>query len=116
MTGGSTQKIAWGGWGEAATLELTCNHHRGPRGEQRRTEVGASVPMQVIAFSTPLEDPLWRWRILNYEGETIEESRTTFPTIASAVEEGSKRLRQMDAVDESVPLQAQRSTRHLRVP
>ena len=71
--------------------------------------------MQVIAFSTPL-DPLWRWRIVNYEGETIEESRETFPTIASAVEDGAKRLRQMDVVDNSVPLQAHRSTRHLRAP
>ena len=71
--------------------------------------------MQVIAFSTPL-DPLWRWRILDYKGETVEESRTTFPTIASAVEQGSNRLRQMDALDTSARLQAQRLPWHLRVP
>jgi hypothetical protein len=71
--------------------------------------------MQVGAFSTPL-DPLWRWRILNYAGETIEESRETFPTIASAVEDGSKRLRRMHVEDNSVPLRAHRWTRHLRVP
>ena len=72
-------------------------------------------PMQVGAFSTPI-NPLWRWRIVNYAGETIEESRETFPTIASAVEDGSKRLRRMNVVDNSVPFQPHRSTRHLRVP
>jgi len=54
---------------------------------------------------------------VNYAGEVVEESRETFPTIASAVEHGSKRLRQMDVVDNSVPYQPHgRSTRHLRAP
>jgi hypothetical protein len=70
--------------------------------------------MQVVAFSTP-RDPLWRWRIVNYAGETIEESRETFPTIAGAVEVGSKRLRRMDIVDTSTPSHPGRSTRHLRI-
>ena len=70
--------------------------------------------MQVLAFSTP-QDPLWRWRIVNYAGELIEESRETFPTIAGALEQGSKRLRGMDIVDHSSPYQAHRSTRHLRL-
>jgi hypothetical protein len=69
--------------------------------------------MQVLAFSTPL-DPLWRWRIINFAGELVEESRETFPTIASALEQGSKRLRLMDVVDHSVPPSIHRSTRHLR--
>ena len=69
--------------------------------------------MQVVAFSTPL-DPLWRWRIVNYAGEIIEESRESFPTIAGALEQGSKRLRLLDVVDRSVPLPTHRSTRHLR--
>ena len=30
--------------------------------------------MQVTAFLTP-QEPDWRWRIVNYAGETIEESR-----------------------------------------
>jgi hypothetical protein len=68
-----------------------------------------------MAFSTP-QDPLWRWRIVNYAGELIEESRDRFPTIARALEQGSKRLRDMDVVDHSTPYQSQRSTRHLRVP
>jgi hypothetical protein len=69
--------------------------------------------MQVLAFSTPL-DPRWRWRIVNYAGELIEESRETFLTIASAIEDGSKRLRALDVVDQSIPATAYRTTRHLR--
>jgi hypothetical protein len=71
--------------------------------------------VQVAAFSTP-EDPRWRWRIVNYAGELVEESHETFPTIAGALEHGSKRLRLMDVVDTSVPFHPHRSTRHLRVP
>ena len=71
--------------------------------------------MQVLAISTP-HTPLWRWRIINYAGELVEESRETFSTIAGALEQGSKRLQQMHVVDNSVPYQHHRSTRHLRVP
>jgi len=71
--------------------------------------------MQVVAFSTP-QDPRWRWRIVNYAGELVEESRETFLSIASALEQGSKELRRMDVVDHSVPPPSYRSTRHLRVP
>ncbi len=70
--------------------------------------------MQVVAFSTP-DDPLWRWRIVNYAGELVEESRERFPTIATALEQGSKRMRVMN-IDTSVPAPSYRSTRHLRVP
>jgi FPC/CPF motif-containing protein YcgG len=69
--------------------------------------------MQVAAFSTPSE-PDWRWRIVNYAGEVIEESRDRFPSIASAVAVGTKRLRQMDVVDRSTPTRTFRSTSHLR--
>lgn len=69
--------------------------------------------MQVAAFSSP-GDPDWRWRIVNYAGETIEESRDTFPTIASAVASGKKRLVQMDIVDRSMVVRSYRSTSHLR--
>ena len=71
--------------------------------------------MQVLAFSTP-QDPQWRWRIINYAGELLEESRETFPTIARAIAAGSKRLTAMNVIDTSVPYQPNRSTRHLRVP
>ena len=72
--------------------------------------------VQVAAVSTPQDGGSWRWRIVNYAGEVIEESRETFPTIASAVEQGAKRLAKMDGVDNSVPYSYSRSTRHLRVP
>ena len=69
--------------------------------------------MQVAAFSTPTS-PDWRWRIVNYAGEIIEESRETFPTIYSAVAHGTRRLVQMNVVDRSVALRTHRSTSHLR--
>jgi hypothetical protein len=69
--------------------------------------------MQVAAFSTP-DNPSWRWRIVNYAGEVIEESHDTFPTIASAVAHGTKRLVQMNVVDRSVAVRTHRSTSHLR--
>jgi hypothetical protein len=49
--------------------------------------------MNVLAFSTPGQ-PDWRWRIVDYNGETVEESYTGFPTIAAAVAGGNVRLRQ----------------------
>ena len=56
--------------------------------------------MQVTAFSTPTQ-PDWRWRILNYAGEIIEESRDRFPTIAAAVARGTARVAEMGVVDRS---------------
>ena len=49
--------------------------------------------MNVLAFSTRHAGD-WRWRIVGYSGETIEESQATFPTIAQAVAAGSERLQQ----------------------
>lgn len=69
--------------------------------------------MQVAAFSTPAS-PGWRWRIVNYAGEIVEESRDVFPSIASAVAQGMKRLVQMNVVDRSEPVRGYRSTSHLR--
>jgi hypothetical protein len=74
---------------------------------------GKASLMQVTAFSTPA-DPAWRWRIVNYAGETLEESRETFPTIASAVAQGTKRLLEMNVVDRSLAVRTHRSTAHLR--
>src|SRR5437899_12274258 len=68
--------------------------------------------MQVVAFSTPM-NPHWRWRIVNYAGEVVEESNETFPTIASAVAQGKKRLVQMNVVDRSEPVRGYRATTHL---
>lgn len=72
--------------------------------------------MQVIAFSTP-SLPEWRWRIVNYAGEMVEESMRVFPSIAAAVAEGQVRMRQLD--DEPLPIRSnpfRRTTSHLRHP
>ncbi len=69
--------------------------------------------MQVVAFSTATH-PDWRWRIVNYAGEVVEESRETFATIAAAVERGKTRLEAMNVVDRSESHLSYRSTRHLR--
>ena len=74
---------------------------------------GAGSLVQVVAFSTPMS-PAWRWRIVNYSGEVIQESNETFPTIAAAVAHGQKLLVQMNVVDRSVPAPPYRSTSHLR--
>ena len=69
--------------------------------------------MQVTAFSNPA-CPEWRWRIVNYAGEIVEESRELFPTISAAVASGTKRLVQMNIVDRSALPNAYRTTSHLR--
>lgn len=69
--------------------------------------------MQVTAFSTPSE-PRWRWRIVNYAGDVIEESREVFPTIAAAVAGGTKQLLQMDTDHSAESVHRRRSTSHLR--
>jgi hypothetical protein len=70
--------------------------------------------MQVVAFSAP-PDPRWRWRIVDYEGQLVEESHETFSTIASAVEQGAKRLRSMEVADRPVPPSSYRSTYRRRI-
>jgi hypothetical protein len=50
--------------------------------------------VQVVAFSTPPR-PDWRWRIVNYDGHMVEESYATFPSIAAAVTEGTRRLAEL---------------------
>jgi hypothetical protein len=64
--------------------------------------------MDVTAFCTPAA-PEWRWRIVNYAGETLEESRETFPTIATAVAKGTARVVEMNVVDHSAPSRAWRT-------
>jgi hypothetical protein len=54
--------------------------------------------MNVIAVSTP-DHADWHWRIVNEQGEAVEESHTAFPTIASAVAEGRERLRRSEVRD-----------------
>jgi hypothetical protein len=69
--------------------------------------------MQVTAFSTPAA-PDWRWRIVNYAGEILEESHDSFSTIAAAVASGTERLVSLNIVDRSAPPMNWRSTSHLR--
>ncbi len=54
--------------------------------------------MQVVAFSTPVH-PDWRWRIVNYSGEMVEESYQTFPSIATAITEGTRRMNELNVED-----------------
>ena len=62
---------------------------------------GSGRLMQVVAFSTPL-NPAWRWRIVSYSGEQVEESREEFVSIAAALANGWRRLRELDVVDRTV--------------
>jgi predicted Ser/Thr protein kinase len=47
--------------------------------------------MNVLAFSIP-GHPDWRWRIVDYDGKTVEESSTAFTTMAEALAEGRERF------------------------
>lgn len=58
--------------------------------------------MQVAAFAKA-HDRGWRWRIVNYAGEVIEESNDVFASIAAAVAQGSARLVTLNVVDRSEP-------------
>jgi hypothetical protein len=69
--------------------------------------------MQVTAFKTAASSA-WRWRIVNYAGETIAESRAGFPSINEAVASGARRLVAMKLVDRSQPVNWRRSTSYLR--
>jgi hypothetical protein len=69
--------------------------------------------MQVAAFATP-QDSGWRWRIVNYAGEVVEESADTFGTIAAAVAKGSAELLKLNVVDRSEPFRPWRRTPHVR--
>lgn len=68
--------------------------------------------MQVAAVSTPGRST-WCWRIVNYAGETVEESRWMFPTSALAIDAGTKRLKAMGP-DRSVPRSAYRSASYVK--
>jgi hypothetical protein len=66
--------------------------------------------MQVAAFATTA-DRGWRWRIVNYAGEVVEESTEMFGTIAAAVADGSARLVTLNVVDRSQPTRSWRRHR-----
>jgi hypothetical protein len=56
--------------------------------------------MQVAAVTSP-RDRGWRWRIVNYAGELVEESTDVFATIAAAIAQGSAHLVTLNVVDRS---------------
>lgn len=56
--------------------------------------------MQVMAFSTPA-NPEWRWRIMDYAGQIIEESRERFASISAAVAAGTEEVVRMRVTDRS---------------
>lgn len=65
--------------------------------------------MEVVAISVPPETA-WRWRIVNYAGEVVEESRETFTTIAAALKSGATRLPILDVAPRPVTETWRRST------
>jgi hypothetical protein len=69
--------------------------------------------MRVAAFNAS-KDADWRWRIVNYAGETIAESRGRFPSIGAAVAHGEKRLAAMNVIDRSEPVNWRWSTSRSR--
>jgi hypothetical protein len=69
--------------------------------------------MQVAAFNTP-NDTSWRWRIVNYAGDTIAESPDRFSSIGAALARGAQKLAAMNIVDDSQPMNWRRSTSYLR--
>jgi hypothetical protein len=51
--------------------------------------------MNIVAVSTPNSSG-WRWRIVDYAGQVVEESQARFASIALAVAEGTAHLRSRD--------------------
>ena len=60
--------------------------------------------MNVFAFSTPRTAD-WRWRIVDLQGETLEESWARFPTLADALAAGTKQLQLRRDSDRPLPAQ-----------
>ena len=69
--------------------------------------------MRVAAFNTS-KDADWRWRIVNYAGDTIAESHERFPSIGAAVAHGEEKLAAMKVIDRSEPVNWRRSTHYRR--
>jgi hypothetical protein len=59
--------------------------------------------MRVAAFNTS-NDADRRWRIVDYAGETIAESRERFPSIGAAVAHREKGFAEMNVIDRSEPV------------
>ena len=60
--------------------------------------------MNVFAFSNSRTSE-WRWRIVDLQGETVEESSARFPTIAAALAAGTEQLHVRRDQDRPPPAQ-----------
>ena len=67
--------------------------------------------MQVAAVTSPRERG-WRWRIVNYAGDVLEESTDVFGTIAVAIAQGSAHLATLNVVDRSEATRVWRRVSH----
>ena len=65
---------------------------------------GAEHAVNVFAFSTSRNSE-WRWRIVDLQGETLEESSARFPTIAGALAAGTEQLQVRRDRDRPPPAQ-----------
>jgi len=61
--------------------------------------------MNVFAFSTSLTAD-WRWRIVDLQGDTLEESSSRFRTMAEALAAGAEQLQLRRDRDRPLPAQA----------
>jgi hypothetical protein len=60
--------------------------------------------MNVFAFSTARVTE-WRWRIVDLQGEMLEESSARFPTITAALAAGTEQLHVLRERDHPPPAQ-----------
>lgn len=58
--------------------------------------------MNIVAVSTPTSSG-WRWRIVDYAGQVVEESHARFASIAIAIAEGTAHLRSREDLDAGRP-------------
>lgn len=54
--------------------------------------------MNIVAVSTPTSSG-WRWRVVDYAGQVVEESHARFTAIAIALAEGAAWLRSRDDLE-----------------
>jgi hypothetical protein len=60
--------------------------------------------MNVLAFSTARATD-WRWRIVDLQGEILEESSARFSNIAAALAAGAEQLQRLRERDRPLPAQ-----------
>lgn len=58
------------------------------------TDPALALPGNVIAFAVPGRTG-WRWRVVNGQGQEVEESEGSYGTIGLALQDGRQRLSQL---------------------